>query len=102
VGRAPGRCPSCAASDELVAVFAGTLGRRSGAKGSSFFWPVGTGASTVTTLEETGIYVHRELVSELRKLTDNGRIAREGRRWVLLGTHPPEIRDTARTLATPG
>jgi hypothetical protein len=55
-----------AAGDELVAVFAGTLGRRSAAKGSSFFWPVDTGASTQPTLEETGIYVHRELVSELR------------------------------------
>jgi hypothetical protein len=41
-----------AAGDELVAVFAGTLGRRSGAKGSSFFWPVDTGASAETTLEE--------------------------------------------------
>jgi hypothetical protein len=55
-----------AAGDELVAVFAGTLGRRSAGKGSSFFWPVDTGASAETTLEETGIYVQRELLSGLR------------------------------------
>ena len=52
-----------AVGDELVAVFAGTLGRRSATKGSSFFWPVDTGASAETTLEETGIYVHRELLT---------------------------------------
>jgi hypothetical protein len=46
---------------------------------------------------------HRTSVTvALRKLTDHGRIAREGRRWVLLGTQPPEIRDTARALATRG
>jgi CRP/FNR family transcriptional regulator, cyclic AMP receptor protein len=46
---------------------------------------------------------HRTSVTlALRKLTDQGRIAREGRRWVLLGTQPPEIQDTARALATPG
>ena len=54
-----------ASGDELVAVFAGTLGRRSAAKGSSFFWPVDTGASE-TTLEESGIYVQRELLSGVR------------------------------------
>jgi hypothetical protein len=53
------------AGDDLVAVFAGRLGRRSAAKGSSAFWPVHTGAAAETTLEETGVYVHRELVSEV-------------------------------------
>ena len=55
-----------ARGDELVAVFVGTLGRRSPAKGASLFWPVETGTPAATTLEETGIYVHPELISEVR------------------------------------
>ena len=55
-----------AAGDELLAVFAGTIGPRSAAKGSSLFWPVDTGACDQTTLEESGIYVRRELLSEVQ------------------------------------
>jgi hypothetical protein len=55
-----------AEGDELVAVFTGTLGPRSAAKGSSFFWPVDTGASAETTVEDSGIYVQRELLSGVR------------------------------------
>lgn len=55
-----------AEGNELVAVFTGTIGPRSAAKGSSFFWPVDTGASAETTLEESGIYVQRELLSGVR------------------------------------
>ena len=55
-----------AAGDELLAVFAGTIGPRSAAKGSSLFWPVDTGACDETTLEQSGIYVRRELLSEVR------------------------------------
>ena len=55
-----------AAGDELLAVFAGTIGPRSAAKGSSLFWPVDTGACDETTLEQSGIYAHRELLSEVR------------------------------------
>jgi CRP/FNR family transcriptional regulator, cyclic AMP receptor protein len=45
---------------------------------------------------------HRTSVTlALRKLSDEGRITREGRRWVLLGTRPPKVQDTARAVATP-
>jgi hypothetical protein len=55
-----------AAENELVTVFSGTLDARSDAKGSSFFWPVDLGASATPRLEQPGIYVHPELVSEVR------------------------------------
>ena len=55
-----------AGEDELVAVFSGTLAARSDAKGSSLFWPVDLGASAAPILEQPGIYVHPELLSEVR------------------------------------
>jgi hypothetical protein len=55
-----------AGENELVAVFSGTLDARSDAKGSSFFWPVDLGASATPRLEQPGIYVHPERVSEVR------------------------------------
>lgn len=54
------------ASDDLVAVFAGTLGARSGAKGPSAFWPVDLDGPAEGLLEQPGIYAHPELLSEAR------------------------------------
>jgi hypothetical protein len=50
---------------ELV-VFSGTLEARSDIKGSSLFWPVDLGPSPAQTLEQPGIYMHPELLSEVR------------------------------------
>jgi hypothetical protein len=55
-----------AGEDELVAIFSETLDARSHAKGSSLLWPVDLGASAAPMLEQLGIYVHPELVSEVR------------------------------------
>jgi CRP/FNR family cyclic AMP-dependent transcriptional regulator len=46
------------------------------------------------------IGAHRTSVTvALRELASQGRIAREGRRWVLLGAPPQDLRDTSRALA---
>lgn len=53
-------------TDDLVAVFAGTLGARSGAKGPAHFWPVGPDDPANGLREQTGIYAHPELLAEVR------------------------------------
>ena len=55
-----------ASRDELIAVFAGTLQARSAAKGASLFWPVALDEPAAGHLELPGIYVHPELLSEMR------------------------------------
>ena len=53
-------------TDELVAVFAGTLGARSAEKHPPWFWPVKPDGPTHPTLERRGIYVHPELLGGAR------------------------------------
>jgi hypothetical protein len=53
-------------ADELVAVFAGTLGARSPEKHPPWFWPVEPDGRTHPTLERRGIYVHPELLGDVR------------------------------------
>ena len=55
-----------AQTDELVAVFAGTLGARSAEKHPLWFWPVEPDGATHPTLERRGIYVHPELLGDIR------------------------------------
>jgi hypothetical protein len=55
-----------ARTDELVALFSGTLGARSGEKGRSLFWPVEPDGAAPATLERPGIYAHPELLSDVR------------------------------------
>ena len=55
-----------ARNDELVAVFSGRLGARSGEKGRSLFWPVKPDGAAPATLESPGIYAHPELLSDVR------------------------------------
>jgi len=51
-------------TDDLIAVFAGTLGARSSTKGSSLFWPLEAAARGLA--ERPGIYAHPELLSDVR------------------------------------
>ena len=53
-------------TDDLVAVFAGTLGARSGVKGPAHFWPVDLGGPATGLREQPGIYAHPELLAEVR------------------------------------
>jgi hypothetical protein len=55
-----------ARTDELVAVFAGTLGARSVEKHPPWFWPVEPDGPTHPTLERRGIYLHPELLGGVR------------------------------------
>ena len=55
-----------AQTDELVAVFGGTLGARSGEKHPTWFWPLEPDGPTHPTLERRGIYVHPELLGDVR------------------------------------
>lgn len=52
------------AGDELVSVFAGTLRARSADHNPPFFWALD--AAGPDTVERQGIYVHPELVSDVR------------------------------------
>ncbi len=56
-----------ARNDELIAVFSGRLGARSGEKGGSLFWPVEPDGAGPATLEKPGIYAHPELLSDARR-----------------------------------
>jgi hypothetical protein len=53
-------------ADELVAVFAGTLGARSVEEHPPMFWPVEPDGPAYPTLERRGIYAHPELLSDVR------------------------------------
>ena len=53
-------------ADDLVAVFAGTLGAQSGAKEPAHFWPVDPNGPADGLREQPGIYAHPELLSEVR------------------------------------
>jgi hypothetical protein len=55
-----------AQTDELVAVFAGTLGACSAENHPALFWPVEPDASMHPTVERRGIYVHPELLGDVR------------------------------------
>ena len=55
-----------AQTDELVAVFAGTLGARSAEKHPPWFWPVEPDGPAHPTLERRGIYLHPELLGDVR------------------------------------
>jgi hypothetical protein len=55
-----------ASTDDLVAVFSGRLGARSGAKGSSLFWPVELDGAARGLLEQPGVYAHPALLSDVR------------------------------------
>jgi hypothetical protein len=55
-----------AGPDELVAVFVGTLSARSDEKHPALFWPVEPEQGGSDGLERSGIYVHRELLTEVR------------------------------------
>lgn len=55
-----------AGSDELLAVFAGRLGPRSAEEHPRWFWPVEPDGPTYSTLERRGIYVHPELLGDVR------------------------------------
>lgn len=55
-----------AGTDDLVAVFAGRLGGRSSAKGSSLFWPVELDGAVRGLAEQPGVYAHPELLSDVR------------------------------------
>ena len=52
--------------NELVAVFAGALGARSPGKHPPWFWPVEPDGPARPTLERRGIYVHPELLGDVR------------------------------------
>lgn len=54
-----------ARNDELVAVFSGRLGARSGEKGQSLFWPVEPDGTAPAPFEKPGIYAHPELLSDV-------------------------------------
>lgn len=53
-------------ADDLVAVFAGTLGAQSGAKGPAHFWPVDPDGPANGSTEQPGFYAHPELLAEVR------------------------------------
>ena len=53
-------------TDDLVAVFAGRLGARSSAKGSSLFWLVEAEPGARGVFEQPGVYAHRGLLSDVR------------------------------------
>lgn len=53
-------------ADELVAVFAGTLGARSAEAHPAWFWPVEPDGPAHPMLERRGIYVHPELLGDVR------------------------------------
>ena len=55
-----------AQTDELVAVFAGTLRARSAEKHPPWFWPVEPDGPTHATLERRGIFVHPKLLGDVR------------------------------------
>ena len=54
------------ATDDLLAVFAGILGSRSGEFHPPLFWPVDGADRNLRTVERRGLYVHPALVSEVR------------------------------------
>jgi hypothetical protein len=54
-----------AATDDLVAVFCGTLGARSDEKSPSIFWPVEV-QSGGTSIERPGIYAHPPALEDVR------------------------------------
>ena len=55
-----------AGANELVAVFVGTLRARVDEKHPALFWPVEPAQGASDGLERPGIYVHRELLTEVR------------------------------------
>jgi len=55
-----------AGANELVAVFVGTLRARVDEKHPALFWPVELGQGVSAGLERPGVYVHRELLTEVR------------------------------------
>ena len=54
------------ATDDLLAVFAGTLGSRSEELHPPLFWPVEGADRNPRTVERRGLYVHPALVSDVR------------------------------------
>ena len=54
------------AADDLLAVFAGTLGCRSEELHPPLFWPVDANDRHLRTVERRGVYVHPELLTEVR------------------------------------
>jgi hypothetical protein len=52
--------------DELVAVFVGTLRACVAEKHPALFWPIEPEKGAWDRLERPGIYVHRELLSDVR------------------------------------
>jgi hypothetical protein len=54
------------ASDDLVAVFAGTLRSCSGEQHPELFWPLECDDRNPPTVERHGIYVHPELLDDVR------------------------------------
>ena len=57
------------ASDDLLAVFAGTLGARSEELHPPLFWPVDANDRHLRTVERRGLYVHPALLTEVRMHT---------------------------------
>ena len=55
-----------AETDELVAVFTGILGARSPEEHPLCFWPIEPGDQAFETLERRGVYVHPDLLTEVR------------------------------------
>jgi hypothetical protein len=55
-----------AATDELIAVFCGTLVARSKEKRPSLFWPVEVGEAPPGLLERPGIYAHPAELEDVR------------------------------------
>jgi hypothetical protein len=53
-------------SDELIAIFVGTLRACVDEKHPALFWPVELEPGARDRLERPGIYVHRELLSDVR------------------------------------
>lgn len=54
------------ATDELLAVFAGTLGPRAEELHPPLFWPVDGHDGSPPTVERRGIYVHPDLLTDVR------------------------------------
>ena len=54
------------ASDDLLAVFAGTLGCRSEERHPPLFWPIEGAGRNPRTVERRGLYVHPILLSDVR------------------------------------
>ena len=54
------------ASDDLLAVFAGTLRSRADELHPPLFWPVDARDGPRRTVERRGIYIHPELLTEMR------------------------------------